>query len=105
AGQFLPPIAALTAFARKAVANFEFSRCKIAHQAQPADSTTGVAAQIHDESAASVECCDTTVDVLRYIDADSAWEHRDSQQSNFIAQPFGGRCLREIGRASCREGV
>ena len=35
------------------------------------------------------ECGDAAVDVVRNVGSDGARKHRDSQQSNFIADPFG----------------
>jgi hypothetical protein len=38
------------------------------------------------------------VNVFRYVDSDSARKHRDSQQSNFIAELLGGYRLRRRNR-------
>src|ERR1700733_7363695 len=97
-GQFLTTITALATLPRETVANLKFSGCQIAHQAQPTDSPASIAAQIDDESAASLECGDAAVDVLGHVDSDGARKHRDPQQPNFLAEPFGGDGLRRRNR-------
>src|SRR5437667_11417253 len=85
-GQFLTTITALAAFPCEAVANLKFSGCQIAHQAQPADSPSRVAPQIHDQPPTAIECCDSAVDVLGYINSDRTWKHRDLQQANVVGE-------------------
>src|SRR5262249_28247188 len=76
-GQFLASVPALSSFSGQAVTDFELARRQIAHEAKTSDSSASIAAQIHNESAASFQCCDSAINIFRYINTNGAREHRD----------------------------
>src|SRR5215469_5825561 len=96
--QLLAPIAALTTLSRQAVADFKLFRSQIAHEAQPTNASPIIAAQIHNEAAAAIECRDSAVNVPRHIDSNGARKHRNFEQTNLIAQPFGMHRIRRNNR-------
>ena len=85
-GQFFSPIAALPALSSQAVADLQFARSQIAHQPQSADSSTCIAAQIHNEPAATVESCNSPIDVFGDIDSDCAGKHRHFEQADLVGE-------------------
>src|SRR5208337_4139614 len=92
--QFLSSIATLATLASEAVADFQLSGGQVAHQPQTADSSPGVATQVHNEPTAVVESGDSAINVFGNIDPDRAGKHRHLEKADFIGEHLSVNWLR-----------